>query len=233
MLPAPETCLAHITKDWLYFVAVELSRCIDDACNSSTRSSMFQIINVVVPTFQSMLGSLWPYSTAKLEARGGRVKPIVRRCVLLSFLQLQISEISLPLRRQTCARPKAPGYSSSQQLQTLTRVKMREVLISQTGRSPKAGQLQSLGRLKSVNKQGNIEEEVPSQWAAHITPMDFNCIHVYELLLRKTISPMYDMNGRLQARMGDQPEAATGRDISPDISDSSCDSASDTANDSD
>ena len=68
------------------FVAVELSRCIDDACDSNTRSWMFQIINVVVPTFQSMLGSLWPYSTAKLEARGGKVKPIVRRYLYLSFL---------------------------------------------------------------------------------------------------------------------------------------------------
>ena len=63
---------------------------------------MLQIINVVVPTFQSMLGCLWPYSTAKLEARGARVKPIVRRCIHASFVLMytQCTYVYPPLHAQ-------------------------------------------------------------------------------------------------------------------------------------
>ena len=73
----PITIVSHVRL--CACIAVKLSRCIDDACASNTRTSMLQIINIVVPIFQSELGCLWPYSTAKLESRGGKVKPIVRR----------------------------------------------------------------------------------------------------------------------------------------------------------
>ena len=116
---------------------------------------MLQIINVVVPTFQSMLGCLWPYSTAKLEARGARVKPIVRRCIHASFVLMyrQCTYVyPLSMRRQTSARPKTATSSetatpstarrgkantSSQTEQTIARVAIREqLLMSNQGVKP-------------------------------------------------------------------------------------------------
>ena len=59
--------------------AVRLTKFFYDACEGSTRTRMFEIIMSVVPWYQALLGSLWRFSTAKLEARGAYVKPLVRK----------------------------------------------------------------------------------------------------------------------------------------------------------
>ena len=54
---------------------------------------MLQIVSIVVPIFQAKLGSLWPYSTAKLEARGAQVKRIVRRYVCACTLLVEYNQM--------------------------------------------------------------------------------------------------------------------------------------------
>ena len=79
--------------------------------------------------------------------------------------------------------------------------------------------------MKHLNKLGNIIEQVPRQWAAHINPYEFTCTRVFELLVRKTIVPIYDSSGKLLLPEDDdaEPEAEplAGDEASPECSDAS------------
>ena len=59
--------------------AVELTSLFDDACDSVSRTWIFHGLIYILHLFMAELGSLWPFSTAKLEARGGKLKPIWRK----------------------------------------------------------------------------------------------------------------------------------------------------------
>ena len=69
-----------------------------------------------------------------------------------------------------------------------------------TGKNKRATQLQLLGRMKNAKMSEKIAE-VPAEWAAHINSEDFSCPHVFELLVRKVIDPIYTTGGR-QIRSG-------------------------------
>ena len=159
-------------------------------------------------------GCLWPYSTAKLEARGARCKHIVRR--------------------QTSARPRAAaggtaktkqsiakrgsatqkrmgqavqgrtsyrqGYNSSQMNQLLGIMALREkrVLGARTAHYARApAQLANLGKLK--RETNKIHSEVPEAFAG-IVPEDhpFTCCTIMESILTGKFPPLYGLDGVCQ-----------------------------------
>ena len=63
--------------------ACEVTAQFDDACDSVnvSRTWIFHGLIYIIPLFIEKHGSLWPFSSAKLEARGGKLKPIWRKQV--------------------------------------------------------------------------------------------------------------------------------------------------------
>ena len=44
-------------------------------------------------------------------------------------------------------------------------------------------------------KSGETIGEVPACWAQHIAENEFNCVKVFELLVKRSINPMYGADG--------------------------------------
>ena len=107
-----------------------------------------------------------------------------------------------------------------------------------TGTSKKSGQLQQLGRMKLPNEKGETTSEIPTAWAVHFgQEREFNCINVFELLVRKQIKPMYDSTGHRLFSVGaplveDAAEELPSQPRDEHIPEST-DSESNTSNDSD
>ena len=176
------------------------------------------------PPTHDRRGNLWPYSTAKLEARGARNKHVIRR--------------------QTSARPRAAaggtakttqsiakrggnrrqkrkglvvqgstsyqqGYDSSQMHQLLSLTALRESrMLSKAGAhySRASSQLATLGKLKRENK---VHSEVPEAFSGIVPPdHPFTCVSVFESILRRKFPPLYGFDGVCKRAVPDAVGAA-------------------------
>ena len=164
---------------------------------------MFHIAQVTKPLFQARLGCLWPYSTAKLEARGAQTKQTVRRNTFARPNSATTPSRSFKSLNNTGVQKSQLGkvYNSCQTKQVLSRVSLREKCVLE-GKSQKSVQLQKMGRMCS-KKEGSIDR-VPDVWANHFqSGYEFTCVKVYELMIRGVIGPIFGMNG--ECRGGLEP----------------------------
>ena len=191
--------------------AVELTSLFDDAAQSVSRTWIFHGLIYIIPHFMSKHGSLWPYSSAKLEARGARLKPMWRKQTCKrrpGSVQAIISKRSKSGERIT--RPKLQHYSQMPEQQLLACTKLREQALFGSGflggenagrvkmrATMKSSQLRKLGRTKAIKLVREVEtafsEGEPTLAPVHL---EDRCETVMLRLLKGEQLPFYRSDGR-------------------------------------
>ena len=175
---------------------------------------MFHVAVYIEPRITAKRGNLWPYSTAKLEARGARCKHVVRRqtsarprAAAGGTLKTthSIGKRGTKAQRRAKAVPAGKkhyqqGYDSSQmsQLIGMVALKERRALSAQTAYFKReSSQLADLGKLKRATNK--IHSEVPEAFSG-IVPADhpFTCVAIFESILRNEFPPLYNFDGVCQ-----------------------------------
>ena len=191
--------------------AVDLTSLFDDACQSVSRTWIFHGLIYIIPLFMRKHGSLWPFSSAKLEARGARLKPMWRKQTCkrrAGAVQAVISKRNKEGR--VISQPKLQKYSQMPEQQLLASTKLREQTLfgseylggAAGGRiklsvSRKSSQLRKLGRTKSTKLVREVEtafaEGEPALAPVHLHE---RCESVMLRILKGEQLPYYRSDGR-------------------------------------
>ena len=168
-------------------------------------------------------GNLWPYSTAKLEARGGRCKHIVRRQTSARPRAAQggvaKTKHSIAKRGGSKAQKKKgivvegstsfqKGYNSSQMCQLLGMVALREKRVLNTKSAHFARESVQLAQIgKMVKRENKVHTEVPEAFAG-IVPADhpFTCCTIFESILQGKIPLLYGLDGVCKRSVPDEDD---------------------------
>ena len=155
-------------------------------------------------------GNLWPYSTAKLEARGARCKHVIRRQTSArpraAAGGTKKTKHSIAKRLSAADKRKGlaaegttvykAGYNSSQMTQLLGMVALREARMLSTKTAHfkrESSQLASLGKLKGEHK---VHSEVPAAFDGIVPKSNpFTCMSVFESIMKGEFPPLYGTDG--------------------------------------
>ena len=142
--------------------AVEFMKIFDEFADTNGKTKMLHVAVYIVSRFIAELGNLWPWSTAKLEARGARCKRIVRRQT--SGRGRSVAKVDVTIKKKGTAVQRRKGEAPSDQVKVLKRaydssrcsqllgmIGLREGMAL-SGKSRRATQLAECGKLKVERK---------------------------------------------------------------------------------
>ena len=177
------------------FYSVEDSSTLGPAHKSYT---WHELLFIIVP-FIAERGDLWPWSTARLEARGARAKVVERSVVL--WAKKGVCKRSISKRERTTGKkalrggpertsaPFTQAYNSSGVQQLLGAQGLREQMLRNGKIAPKkSNRLGRLGRTTAPRQTHKWEEDYSDIKA-------LSCRKAFELCLRKQIPRFYDVQG--------------------------------------
>ena len=189
-----------------------MTKYFDDAADGDSRTWIFHRIIYIIPFLMRARGSLWPMSTARLEARGARLKPIWRKQVnkrrARGTTMRTIEKRSLESRQKVPLKACRQGYKDTPEAQCLAVTKLREKQLH-GGNGAGAGaaqiQLQATKKARSMSAMGRVtklkgEHQGPTLIRGHKAAvprqLDSTSEEVFYDLLRGAYAPYYDASGQ-------------------------------------
>ena len=196
--------------------AVEMTKHFDDAADGDSRSWIFHRIIYIIPFLMRRRGSLWPMSTARLEARGARLKPTWRkqvnkrraRGVVSRTIEKKPAEAAISASRGPSTKTFRQGYADAPEAQCLAVCKLREKQLHgslssgvgagqiQLRASKKARSMSLMGRITKAKLELDAPVLIDGKEAAVPKRLDNTCEDVFFDLLRGAYAPYYDARGR-------------------------------------
>ena len=208
LLMEPPTLALAVSDSAKEIFALNVAVAINDTFHSVEESSTlgnphksytWHQLLFTLTLFIADRGDLWPYATARLEARGGRVKVIARSVVQWSKQGVRTRTIAKRVRKSgKKALRGGPSRGSSHFEQRSTSCGVKQLLGAQglreqflrdgKTRSKKGGQLAKFGRVTAPRQTPKWEED-------YSVLKRLSCRDAFELCLRGRVPRFYGVSG--------------------------------------
>eukprot|EP00965_Chrysotila_dentata_P009197 299623-Pleurochrysis_carterae.AAC.1 len=180
--------------------AVRAMHAFEDGFNSAHKSWMSHIIMYIIPLFVARFGSLWRYSTAKLESRrGGRMKRVMRSTISWQ----PTGDYQRTIKKRQGKRRKVVGDGGNTTFwqksgkcgaqQVIEHVILQEDMICSGQVRPRTSKhCKELGRSKAVRMVPKAQT-----YASERLRLGLTCVEAFQLMYSEQIPRIYDDAGAL------------------------------------